>query len=161
MKHLTLLLIASLAALLSGCTAIKAVRCGAPSVDTYTRFPLDTISAADTVKTVFISTPDHDRYFENTVFSGGQFNNETLADYFSRARGDGALLIVRNDTILLEKYYGDFAQLSPSNIFSLTKAVSSLLCGIAVDEVSSPPPPPLQNISPNLKRPTRCSGNSP
>lgn len=134
MKHLTLLLIASLAALLSGCTAIKAVRCGAPSVDTYTRFPLDTISAADTVKTVFISAPDHDRYFENTVFSGGQFNNETLADYFSRARGDGALLIVRNDTILLEKYYGDFAQLSPSNIFSLTKAVSSLLCGIAVDE---------------------------
>lgn len=134
MKHLTLLLIASLAALLSGCTAIKAVRCGAPSVDTYTHFPLDTISGADTVKTVFISTPDHDRYFENTVFSGGQFNNEALADYFSRARGDGALLIVRNDTILLEKYYGDFAPLSPSNIFSLTKAVSSLLCGIAVDE---------------------------
>lgn len=134
MKHPTLLLIASLAALLSSCTAIKAVRCGTPSVDTYTRFPLDTISGADTVKTVLISTPDHDRYFENTVFSGGQFNDESLADYFSRARGDGALLIVRNDTILLEKYYGDFAQLSPSNIFSLTKAVSSLLCGIAVDE---------------------------
>ena len=46
----------------------------------------------------------------------------------------GALLIVRNDTILLEQYYGNFSELSPSNIFSITKAVTSLLCGIAVYE---------------------------
>ena len=41
-------------------------------------------------------------------------------EYFSRVRGEGALLIVRNDTILLEKYYGSFSPLSPSNVFSIS-----------------------------------------
>lgn len=83
---------------------------------------------------MLISSDDHDRYFEDSKFSGGSFNSETIGEYFSRVRGDGALLIVRNDTVLLEQYYGDFARLSPSNVFSITKAVTALLCGIAVDE---------------------------
>ena len=118
----------------TGCTAFKAIRCGSPSVDTWQNFSLDTIAAGDTVKEVLISAPDRDRYFEDSKFTGGRFNNETVNEYFSKVRGDGALLIVRNDTILLEEYFGDFKQYSPSNIFSVTKAVTALLCGIAVDE---------------------------
>lgn len=67
-------------------------------------------------------------------FPSGRLNGETIGEYFARVRGDGALLIVRNDTILLEQYYGSFSKLSPSNIFSITKAITALLCGIAVDE---------------------------
>lgn len=121
-------------ACLSSCTALKSIRCGTPSTDTYQNFAIDTISNNDSSKEVLISSPDHDRYFEDTKFSGGRFNNETIGEYFSRVRGDGALLIVRNDTVLLEQYYGNFSPLSPSNIFSITKAVTALLCGIAVDE---------------------------
>lgn len=44
------------------------------------------------------------------------------------------MLIVRNDTILLEQYYGNFSKLSLSNIFSISKAVTALLCGIVIDE---------------------------
>lgn len=118
----------------AGCTTFKAVRCGSPSTDTYRNFALDTIARNDTVKNVLISSAEHDRYFEESKFSGGGFNNESIGEYFARVRGNGALLIVRNDTILLEEYYGNFSQLSPSNIFSITKAVSAVLCGIAIDE---------------------------
>ncbi len=118
----------------TGCTTFKSIKCGSPSTDTYRNFAVDTIVAADTIKNVLIVSDDHDRYFEDSKFSGGRFNSETIGEYFSRVRGDGALLIVRNDTVLLERYYGNFSQLSPSNIFSITKAVTALLCGIAVDE---------------------------
>ena len=120
--------------LLSSCTTFKSIKCGSPSTNTYLNFAVDTIATYDTIKQVLISSAKHNRYFEDSKFSGGRFNNETIGEYFSRVRGDGALLIVRNDTILLERYYGNFSELSPSNIFSITKAVTSLLCGIAVDE---------------------------
>ena len=132
MKRLAFFLL--LSAVLSGCTAFRAVRCGSPTTDTYLNFPLDTIACSPDAPEVLISSPDHDRFFEDTRLTVGPLNNETIADYFSRARGDGALLIVRNDTILLEHYYGDFSPLSPSNIFSISKAVTALLCGIAADE---------------------------
>lgn len=119
---------------LSSCATLKSIKCGSPSTDTYRNFAVDTIAANDTIKNVLISSANHDRYFEESKFSGGRFNNETIGEYFSKVRGDGALLIVRNDTILLEEYYGNFSKLSPSNIFSISKAVTALLCGIAVDE---------------------------
>lgn len=119
---------------LSSCTVLRSIKRGSPSTDTYLDFPVDTIATSDTIKHVLISSDKHDRFFEDSKFSGGRFNNETIGEYFSKVRGNGALLIVRNDTILLEKYYGNFSELSPSNIFSITKAVTSLLCGIAVDE---------------------------
>lgn len=107
-----------------------------PSTDTYRHFPVDTVVASGTMKAVLISSVEHDRYFEDSKFSGGRFGDEsaTIGDYFARVRGSGALLIVRNDTILLERYYGDFSRFSPSCIFSITKAITALLCGIAVDE---------------------------
>ena len=129
-----LLLIICILATLSSCTTIRSIRCGNPSTDTYLNFALDTIAANDTIRHGLITSDSHDRYFEDTKFSGGCFHGETIGEYFSRVRGNGALLIVRNDTVLLEQYYGNFSKLSPSSIFSITKAVTSLLCGIAVDE---------------------------
>lgn len=123
-----------LTTVLSSCTAFKSIKCGNPSTDTWHNFALDTISTNEEIKSVLICTDDYDHYFEDTKFTGGRFNGETIGEYFSRVRGNGALLIVRNDTILLEKYYGNFSKLSPSNIFSITKAITALLCGIAVDE---------------------------
>lgn len=116
------------------CTTIKSIRSGSPSTDTYLNFAIDTIAAQGKVKNVLISSANHDRYFEDSKFSGGRFDSETIGEYFGRVRGNGALLIVRNDTILLEQYFGNFSQFSPSNIFSITKAVTALLCGIAIDE---------------------------
>lgn len=123
-----------LAIAIHSCTAFKAIKCGDPSTDTFLNFALDTIEAGDNVNTCLITSEYHDRSYEDIKFKRVQFNDETLDEYFSRFRGNGALLVVRNDTILLERYYGNFSELSPSNIFSVTKAVTALLCGIAADE---------------------------
>lgn len=118
----------------TGCTTLKSIKCGNPSYDTYLNFPLDTISKNGTQKEVLISSSDYNRYFEDTKFTGGCLKGETINELFSRLRGNGVILIVRNDTVLLEKYYGVFSAGYNSNIFSISKAVTSLLCGIAVDE---------------------------
>ncbi|MDE7437460.1 MAG: beta-lactamase family protein [Muribaculaceae bacterium] len=143
---------------LSSCTAVRSIKFGTPSTDTYLNFALDTIATRDTIKQILISSENHDRYFEDSKFTGGRFNSETIGEYFARVRGNGALLIVRNDTILLEKYYGKFSPLSPSNIFSISKAITALLCGIAVDEgfISITDPvtkyiPELNNTNPLFK----------
>lgn len=133
MKWISLLLFAVIV-FLPGCTAFKSVKCGPPSVNTYLNFPLDTIAANKEAKAILISSQDHNKYFEDSKFTGGQFHDETIDEYFSKVRGNGTLLIVRNDTILLEKYYGDFTPESRSNIFSVTKAITALLCGIAADD---------------------------
>lgn len=117
---------------LSGCTTFRAIRHGSPSTETYRNFALDTICGADTIKAILCESDDP--YFKLTKFDGGQFHNETIVEYFKRVRGNGALLIVRNDSILLEEYFGNVSQWKPLNIFSISKAVTSLLCGIAIDE---------------------------
>lgn len=129
-KSVTHLLFVAL--FLSGCTTFRAVKCGTPSPESYTNFALDTIAAADTIKKILVESPD--TYFRTTKFDGGQFHGETIAEYFARVRGNGALLIVRNDSILLEEYFGNAQKQMPLNIFSISKAITSLLCGIAVDE---------------------------
>lgn len=152
------LVILLLLTFISGCTTLKSIRCGTPSTDTYRNFALDTIRSNDEAKNVLISSADHDRYFEDSKFTGGRFHRETISEFFSKMRGNGALLIVRNDTILLEEYYGNFSHLSPSNVFSVTKAVTALLCGIAIDEgymsISDPVTlyiPELSNADPMFK----------
>ncbi len=130
LRYLTYLLAALLC--LTGCTTFRAIKCGTPTTDSYTNFALDTISAADTIETILVDSPN--TYFKTTKFNGGQFHSETIAEYFARVRGNGALLIVRNDSILLEEYFGKVHKHEPVNIFSISKAVTSLLCGIAIDE---------------------------
>lgn len=150
MKSLSYILVVC-AVILSSCSTFKSIKCGQPSTDTYLNFAVDTIATNDTIRPVLISSPEHDRFFEDSKFSGGSFTNETIGEYFSRVRGNGALLIVRNDTVLLEQYYGNFSKLSPSNIFSITKAVTSLLCGIAVDEGYISISAPITDYIPELK----------
>lgn len=117
-----------------GCSTFRSIRYGNPSTDTYLNFALDTVHASHNAQKVFISSTNCDSYFEKSKLSTGCFNGERIGEYFSRVRGNGALLIIRNDSILLEQYYGDFSSYTPSNIFSITKAVTALLCGIAIDE---------------------------
>lgn len=90
---------------MSGCTAFRALKCGNPSTDTYRNFEVDTVRAGAGNASCLITSEDHDPVLEQMRFTRPQFNNETLDEYFARYRGDGALLVVRNDTILLERYY--------------------------------------------------------
>lgn len=45
-----------------------------------------------------------------------------------------SFLVIRHDSIVFEKYYDGFDEMTLSNSFSIAKSVTSLLIGIAVDE---------------------------
>ena len=63
------------------------------------------------------------------------YNNEILTDYFSkldkweRLRG---LLIVKEDKLIVEKYFGGTTKYSAFNIHSVTKSITSALVGLAI-----------------------------
>lgn len=48
--------------------------------------------------------------------------------------GTIAFLIIKNDSIWFEKYFGDFDQDSQTNSFSMAKSITSALLGKAIDE---------------------------
>ena len=45
-----------------------------------------------------------------------------------------AAIIIKNDTILYEHYHGGWNKESQSTVFSITKTITSLLCGVALKE---------------------------
>lgn len=57
-----------------------------------------------------------------------------LDEYFETKTSTTAFLIIRNDTILFENYYRGYDRTKISTVFSVSKSVSSLLTGIAVDD---------------------------
>jgi CubicO group peptidase (beta-lactamase class C family) len=57
----------------------------------------------------------------------------TLDEYIDKSR-TAALLIIRNDTVLYEKYCKDYNESSIYNIFSVTKIFITTLVGIAIYE---------------------------
>lgn len=44
------------------------------------------------------------------------------------------VLIIHNDSLVYERYWGDFSADRMATIFSVSKSITSLLCGIAVDD---------------------------
>ena len=44
------------------------------------------------------------------------------------------VMIIQDDKIVYEKYWGDFSADRLATIFSVSKSITSLLCGIAMDE---------------------------
>jgi len=57
----------------------------------------------------------------------------TLNDYVEESK-TAALIIIRNDTIIYEKYEKKYQESSIFNVFSVTKGFITTLVGIAIDE---------------------------
>ena len=65
---------------------------------------------------------------------GSRYKNLTLAEALSDKTDTQGILIIQNDSIIYEKYFGDISSDRLATIFSISKSITSLLCGIAVDE---------------------------
>ena len=127
----TFLSVALLIATCSSCATFKAIRYGSPKPDTYRHFECDTITPG---RKPYVFAVSQDKALDTVKFNGGRFNHETIADFFSRTRGNGVLLIIYNDSIVFENSFGNANVDSIYNIFSISKAVTSLATGIAVDK---------------------------
>ena len=136
MKQYILILIGILC--LQSCVVTKSIKYGNASVDDYSVFEQDTVArglrtfefADAQQKSPLIDTLKFDIYFSkaNTLL------DLTLRETMDYIDVPSAAIIIQNDTILFEHYSGGWDRDSQSCIFSVTKTVTSLLCGIALKD---------------------------
>lgn len=91
---------------------------------------------------------DYQRFHNDTVYAADQpqawplhrdYNRYSLnpeLESYHKDRKSVAYLVIKNDSILYEKYYDGFGANSKSNSFSMVKSIISALMGIAIQEGS-------------------------
>lgn len=65
---------------------------------------------------------------------GKHYKNTTLQEAVTGKTDTRSVLVIQNDSIIYEKYWGDISADRMATVFSVSKSITSLLCGIAVDE---------------------------
>ncbi|MCR5822118.1 MAG: beta-lactamase family protein [Bacteroidales bacterium] len=75
-------------------------------------------------------------WIDTTYFSNEPHRCEfmTYREAFNKESSTQGLLIIHNDSIVYEQYWGDFTADRMATIFSISKSITSLMCGIAVDD---------------------------
>lgn len=130
MKILMLLL---LSVFFSSCAFWRGVFHGAPNIDDYKIFPQATIKKSSN-PFHFTELPPERKILDTAKIFRQKMVHITLEEYFGQAGGNGSFLLIYNDTIVYEKYFGEFNRSSISTVFSISKSLTSLLCGIAIDK---------------------------
>lgn len=120
------------------CTIYKGIKYGNAAVDDYTIFEQDTVKRGSKAFT-FAVLPQEDRKLDTMKLDfyyapQDSIYRMTIPESMERIRKPAAALIVRNDTVIFEHYCGGWNKDSQSCIFSITKTITSMLCGIALKE---------------------------
>lgn len=140
-RYLTLAVCFVLMAMLTSCIVFREMRAlvkHAPSIRDGRLFAHDTI--ANDAKNVFhfAELPLHQRVLDTLKLTFANYKkpvkDKTFAEYTCMDGGASAFIIIQNDTIKYEHYNGWLKKLGHSNIFSVSKSVTALMCGIAVKE---------------------------
>lgn len=58
----------------------------------------------------------------------------TFLEAFTKESTTQGLLVIHDDSIVYERYWGNFSADRMATIFSVSKSITSLMCGIAVDD---------------------------
>ena len=120
---------------LQSCVVTRGIKYGNASVDDYTVFEQDTVARgvqtfkfhAKQQNNTLVDTLKFDIYLSKT----DTLLNLTLRETMDYMDVPSAAIVIQNDTILFEHYSGGWDGDSQSCIFSVTKTITSILCGIA------------------------------
>jgi Beta-lactamase len=114
------------------------------------RFPSSPIVAADE-PFMFGSPSDPARSAASVRTAIERAGVVSDAEAFLQSTGTQALIVIRDDTILYEQYFGDFERDSIATSFSIAKSYLSALIGIAIDEGTiGGPDDPITDYLPEL-----------
>ncbi|RFC53511.1 serine hydrolase domain-containing protein [Brumimicrobium aurantiacum] len=127
MKKYHLITVISLAILLSSCKVGRFFVYNFAGIQDHKIFPNRTIEKGDSSFT-FIEG------IEKKPKSITQNDEKMEFDEFLKAQKSVAFMIIRNDSILYEKYFRTYDESSIVPSFSMAKSVTSILVGIAIDE---------------------------
>jgi CubicO group peptidase (beta-lactamase class C family) len=106
-----------------------------PDITDYKIFPYRTIKhSPETI--YYFSKSDNPNYLGKEVVANNNYllpDVVPLDEYIQESK-TAAFIIIRNDSIIYEKYNKDYQENSIFNIFSITKVFITTLVGIAIDE---------------------------
>ena len=123
---------------LAACTLYKGIKYGNAAVDDSEIFEQDTVNKGCRTFT-FSELDDDDRVLDTMKLAFYSARQDSIymmsiAESMERINKPAAALIVKNDTIVCEHYHGGWNEDTQSCIFSVTKTITSMLCGIALKE---------------------------
>ncbi len=132
MRHFPTVLMAVVIGFCYGCTSVKTIVYNLANHKDYKRFPNDTIASAEVpfVFTTQLLRPE-DILVEKQVKNKRKI--VPLADFLESTKNI-AFLIIRNDTLLFEKYGRGYEASSRVSSFSISKSMISSLVAIALEE---------------------------
>ena len=124
--------------LLSSCSTFRAIKNGNPAIDDYNVFVQDTVHNSSKVFS-FAELPHEERRL-NTLpvdvyfAKSDTMKQMTLTEMLEYTAKPAAAIIIKNDTIIYEHYSGGLNKSSQTTVFSVTKTITSILCGIALKD---------------------------
>ena len=120
-----------LAGLLHGCTTMRIIRHRDPSADRPREiFPQRLVHRAERSSPWVIAPPSHVN-FDTVAVRDVDLQMRPLAEYLRR-RKVRAFVVVRDDTILYERYFEGYDSATTSSSFSVAKSITSALLGRAM-----------------------------
>ena len=119
---------------LPSCIAYRVIRYGTEGIDDYKTFPTDTIRhAAEPFRFAEAPSPLLDTLRLSTRL-GRLTLAQTIDTLAGSKRASAGVVVMRNDTILFERYLGEVSAGSHTTVFSISKSITSLLVGMAIDK---------------------------
>jgi CubicO group peptidase (beta-lactamase class C family) len=106
-------------------TAFRIVYYNDTDIDDYKIFPARTLRASD--------QPFHFKTNADTSRVLATYEGMPLDDFLQTQR-TAAFLIIKDDTILSERYFEGYSESTPIQAFSMSKSILSILVGRAVDD---------------------------
>ena len=124
--------------LMTSCSIIRAYRTDGkygPNIYSFSRHPLDTIANGRQVFRFPVAQKRAEWIDTLHFFSQGKrWKNVTFHEALDGKSKTQGVMIIHNDSIVYEEYWGDITADRLATVFSVSKSITSLMCGIAVDD---------------------------
>lgn len=104
-----------------------------PDINTYKDFPYTTVKHGESI----YSFKQSNNPVLDTLLVKGDRTRDTASvnlDTYLRSTKTAAFIVIRNDSVLFENYYNGYERNQLMTVFSISKSVTSLLVGLAVQD---------------------------
>ena len=141
---------------LSSCSVVRGLMADGtdgPDIFSFEQREVDTIANGGVAFHFPVAQKKAD-WIDSTHFpnSPHRCDHMTYLEAFNKESTTQGLLIIHNDSIVYERYWGDFTPERMATVFSVSKSITSLMCGIAVyDGYIHSIDDPVTNYLPELK----------
>ncbi len=121
---------------ISSCSVVRSLTYWYPDIDDHKIFRSVELTPSEKPFTFHEGTPEVQQAVADIMVrvSDTDTLKMPLGEYLKKRSTTVAFLVIRNDSILFEEYYRGYDRTKISTVFSVSKSVTSLLTGIAVDE---------------------------